>query len=33
LIVAHTQTSLVGPPVVNVLALNATLEHLPLASR
>jgi K+-transporting ATPase ATPase C chain len=33
LITAHTETSLVGPPVVNVLALNATLEHLPLASR
>ena len=33
LIATHTQTSLVGPPVVNVLALNATLEHLPAASR
>ncbi len=33
LIAAHTDTSLVGPPVVNVLALNATLEHLPTATR
>lgn len=33
LIAAQTQTSLVGPPVVNVLALNATLEHLPIATR
>lgn len=33
LIAAHTATSLVGPPVVNVLALNAALQPLPTASR
>jgi K+-transporting ATPase ATPase C chain len=33
LIAAHTETSLVGPPVVNVLALNATLVQMPTASR
>jgi K+-transporting ATPase ATPase C chain len=29
MIVAHTQASLIGPPVVNVLALNTALQHLP----
>lgn len=29
MIAAHTQTSLIGPPVVNVLALNTALQHLP----
>jgi K+-transporting ATPase ATPase C chain len=33
LVAAHTETSWVGPPVVNVLALNAALEHLPAASK
>ncbi len=33
LIATHTETSLVGPPVVNVLALNAALQHLGTASR
>jgi len=33
LVAAHTETSLVGPPVVNVLALNAALQPLPTASR
>lgn len=33
LIAAHTDTSLVGPPVVNVLALNAAMQQLPMASR
>lgn len=29
MIAAHTKTSLIGPPVVNVLALNTALQHLP----
>lgn len=29
LIAAHTETSLIGPPVVNVLALNMALDALP----
>lgn len=33
LIGAHTETSLVGPPVVNVLALNTALDSITPASR
>lgn len=33
LVVAHTETSLIGPPVVNVLGLNTALEHLAAPSR
>jgi K+-transporting ATPase ATPase C chain len=33
LVVAHTEQSLVGPPVVNVLALNWALDQLPSASQ
>jgi K+-transporting ATPase c subunit len=33
LVDAHTDTSWVGPPVVNVLALNLALQQLPRPSQ
>lgn len=33
LIATHTQTPMVGPPVINVLALNWALDRLPSATR
>jgi K+-transporting ATPase ATPase C chain len=33
LVAQYTETPLVGPPVVNILALNLALDQLPSASR